>query len=200
MILSRLVQMIRVKAMIVGSDEYTSTIIECINETLSRYTRKFRYPELFIANHEITATAATGSVALPTDLQHLDEKSIRYQTTGASTLDTFLRFSNRFNIGTDGSPSQWYRSGSTLKFNPYSDVGGTDKIIISYWKTHTALIGDADTFPIADLETCVLFDVAAQMAMYNGRPDAPALAGMLKQQAREEYSAVFSVVGRDSNQ
>lgn len=197
MILSRLIQMVRVRAMIVGSDEFTPTIIELINESLTKFTARYRYPELFMPGTSVTTTAATGSISLPSDLQHLDVKSVRFQTTGSTTTDVFLRFRNRFNVGTEGSPTQFYRSGSTLVFNPYTSVTGVDEIVFDYWRRHTPLIGDSDTFPIADLENCVITDVASQMAMYNGREDAQRLSLMLSQKSAEDYSASFAISGRD---
>jgi hypothetical protein len=193
MTLRELRELVQNAAKIEGYDEWSTLTDKTINRQLRRYTKLMKYPEMLVLNAELELTAATTSVSLPSDLQHLDTKSIRYSQQETNGMFAYLHAYNRYSSATEGTPLQWIRVGNTINLNPYTDILETDQLVINYWKFPEILIANTDEFPIVDLEDTVLYASAVVMCAYGD----PKILPLLEQQKREAYSACCAIDGRN---
>lgn len=124
-------------------------------EIFENYTALTRYQQLYVPNYTITATAATATLVLPANLQHIDLDSVIFRQNSDYLNDVSLFYTNDTisapNSGNTAFVLQQSTSvnGKILTVFPYADLTINDQFIINYWKKVSFDAGD-DTVLIPD--------------------------------------------------
>lgn len=187
MTLGQLRDQIRFEAKIPGIETMDGFIESVIQEEARSITALIKYDELFVSDEELTLTAALATIALPTDLQHLDASNVRFVQDNDTLHQTTLRVRRNFRIENDGSPYYFTRTGTSLNLFPYSDITATDKIRINYWRypvTLSTLELDDDIGPEVILPELKARSIARLLTFSD-----PKQIGIYKQFALEKRSA-----------
>lgn len=189
MTLKTLRDQIRSRSGLPGSDTLVGFIDGLINERLQHFTALRRFPELFLANvAAIPTPALSGTVPLPTDLQHLDLSSVRYNNSGTFADANYI-FATPGSGSASGIPNTFIWSGSSLLLYPQT-VGASASVWINYWKLPTTLLNDTDVFPIPHLIETIKYDCINQVA----RLTDVKLAILAKADRDESWSANQAIV------
>lgn len=159
-----------------------------LHQYMDMMTSQVKYPELLIPDHSIVLTAATQTVTLPADLQHIDINNIRYLTGGDASVYRHLSNFHRFWGSNLGVTRFALRAGSTLKLWPYSEISGTDTIVFNYWKK-SAFSADNDTVLPDQLVPTLITKTIARIANYTSAD----IAILMKGEAKELFAQSFGV-------
>lgn len=186
-----LMDRIRAEARIKGPDTLVGLIITIFNATAREYTARRRFPQLYVAQHEIVAVGAGQNLFnLPANLQVLQKDNIYYSEDGnVDTAYGLLLTTSNYIGSIEGQPNRIQRVGNTLQVFPYSDVAATSSIFINYWRFPTALAGYADIFEIDELEETIVKETIARVSRLS---DSDVSAQFITE-ANRSYSASFGV-------
>lgn len=193
MTLKRMRDMIRVDCRIKGISTMVGLIDHHINQSLRDVTSLAKYMEFLVVDANIATVAADNpTFLLPTDIQHLEDRSIRYSTTNsADSFEYLAKFNANIAKGlSTGTPQYYYRQAGNLVLYPKSTLAGSG-IFLTYYRYPTTLLNDTDVFPLPQMEKTVMHDVVAIMA----RATNTKLATLANRDKRDAYSA-----GRASQQ
>lgn len=172
-----------------GNTEQDIWILGVINEVLSRFTALTKYQQFFNKDEVLTLTTNTEAILLPSDLQHLDKKNIRYFPGGdyANAPTLLQKYDKRRNT-TSGRPIQFIRQTGHLLITPFAQIETGDTLLIDYWNLPP--IGITDTiFPIPELIATVKMEVVARSVTF----DDPKQWQRYKSEAKEQYIASKAV-------
>lgn len=174
-----------------GNTELDSWIEGIINEILAHYTALNKYPQMLQKDTQLNLTAQTSTIALPTDLQHLDGKNVRYfQENEIDSNGRLLQKYNKFRNAEMGWTSQFIRSGNNLLLTPAECIATGDYILIDYWSIPVTLVtGASNVFPIVELIDVVKKECVARVTTF----DDPKQWQRYKSEAKESYIAAQAV-------
>ena len=163
-----------------------------IPQTLDQLTSKVRYEDLYVPNAVLTPSGpGVGTMNLPSDFQHFDERSVRIRIGGDIDQETELTYMVSPH-GLNTGRSRFVYLNSTLgSFNvsvwPYGEVGATDTFLFNYWrKASTFALGDSTIiYPIVLISTLVSMLSARINLVIGGGKGFAAFQSL----AKEAYSA-----------
>ena len=180
-LISQLVDDIKIEARVKGSDNLDAWILNLINQLLLDYCEKNQYFELLITNSVIATLQATATYTLPTDFGR--ERLVRYLPVNGTSRTLVKR--NQFLENPRGTLPRWYEiHGTVLDIFPVTNMPAADSILIDYWKLPTTLIL-GDTFPIPRLLPTLRTRAVTRVLIYN---NALNQAAELKKEAQESES------------
>jgi hypothetical protein len=180
-LISQLVDDIKVEARVKGSDNLDAWILNLVNQLLLDYCEKNQYFELLVTNSVIATLQSTEDYTLPTDFGR--ERLIRYLPTNGTSRT--LKKRNQFLENPRGQFPRWYEvNGTVLSIFPVDNMPAGDSILIDFWKLPTTVVL-TDTFPIPRLLPSLRLRAVTRVLAYN---NAMPQAGYLKGEAQESES------------
>jgi len=131
----QLVDLVSFEAGILGVQDLGGFIGLTIRELLDAATQAQKYDELYVANSPVALLAATASVALPADMQHLDQKNIRLSPSGENIRAYILEKASP-GLRNEGKTQYFFPTSNplVLQLYPYGEIVAQDKLYINYWK------------------------------------------------------------------
>jgi hypothetical protein len=181
-----------------GNVELDGFIESLINEILAHYTALNTYPQMLKKDAQLNLTLATEAIALPTDLQHLDGKNIRYFCANEVQQTPYfngrqLQKYDKYRNAELGWTTQFIRQGNQLLLSPYDCIATEDYLLIDYWSMPVTL-AVAQTplcvFPIVELIEVIKKECIARVTNF----DDPKQWQRYKAEAKEAYIASQAVL------
>lgn len=170
-----------------GANTMVGLIDTQINMELREVAGLAKYREFLVEDHNIATVAADNpSYTLPSDIQHFEDRTVRYSNDNGMVDFAYLAKWNAgmARYGTDGVPRYFQRIGGNLVLYPGNTLAGSG-VFFSYYRYPTELIADASVFPLPQMEQTVIQKVISVLA----RSTNTRLATLAKQDARGAYSA-----------
>ena len=180
-LISQLVDDIKIEARVKGSDNLDTWILNLVNQLLLDYCEKNQYFELLVTNSTIATLQATQDYALPTDFGR--ERLIRYMPVNGTSRTLWKR--NQFLENPRGTLPRWYEvHGTVLSIFPVTNMPAGDSLLIDFWKLPTTVVL-GDQFPIPRLLPSLRMRAVTRVLTYN---NALPQAGAIKTEAQESES------------
>lgn len=155
---------IKLEARLASTTELDTMIYTIIDDVVADVFSKERCYELKVIGTGNAMAAATPTITLPSDFQHVDE--VRFSTDNGATTPTKLRPKNDFTpISFTGVPEFWQIVGANLYVFPYSQVTTSHKIYLDYYKVPVFAV-DADVFPVVRLQAAVKKECITRLLEY----------------------------------
>lgn len=160
------------------------------NEEYKAIAAQFKFPQLLIVNHKILLTSpGQVSAATPSNLQHLEEDSVRYSPS-ATLDDTVYLIRREFSGDLDGTPRYYQRAGVNLEIYPNADTAIGDAIYLNYYKTPTALSAGADVF----FDEMVIPIIRTRVLMRMTRSTKASISEAYREDSRQAMTQLRSIL------
>lgn len=165
-LVSQMIDDIKVEGRIKGADNLDITCLALINELLLAHTETERYSKFVKVGVAITLVAATGFYDLPDDFQNI--RTVYWWRDGQQVESRTLRQKNDFvERSRDGTEPKYYEIvGDQISVFPSDGILITDNLTIDYWGEPDALV-PSDTFPIAKLYPVIKREVISRIHLLN---------------------------------
>lgn len=186
---------IRGRAEITGSTTMTGEINDAIQKSLNAITALAKYDECFVLGAALTIDA-NGVAALPSTLQHFDDKEVYFLRDGSVEIGSRYRLHpfTRSRVTTFGPASQFRLFGAAtggvlqqkLLITPFIDIStADDRVQINYWQ-QLDFSSEILEFPFPKLEEVVILRAASHVC----RSTNTRLANKLMAEYQNAYVAV----------
>lgn len=173
MTLGQLKDSIAYESKVTDIDAFGGWLEITLLEILESYTALIKYQELYVPDYTITATAATQTVTLPTNIQHLDLEEITYRYQGDYNNDVVLFATNDLISAPNTGQTRFVLLKTTtvnagiLSVFPYSELTTADQFIFSYWKKPSFDAGDATVLIPTELITTAKLELVARANLFS---------------------------------
>lgn len=161
---TNLIAAIKLEARITTTDLDTiigSMLDDCVEDMFS----KERCYELRVADHALTPTLATATMALPANFHHIDQVKFNRTSTVTTTIRHLFPKNDFVQYKTVGTPQFYEIQGTNLYVFPFSLLTTAHRILITYYKKPTFASG-SDTFEVVRLQAALKKECIARIHAY----------------------------------